>query len=302
MPMSINYMTHLSLGRVSNLPTVWTNVLAAGAVAGATLDVSSWLPLLIAMSLFYIAGMYYNDACDTEHDKLHQPHRPIPSERISRDRVEACALLYVTFGVLLVYYARMSAPDAQGSGSVGWLLCVAALITSIVIYDRHHKQNPLSPVLMALCRATVLLTTSYTLTAALSPMVFAAMFSTLSWIIGLTYFAKHEQSLEGPATLVDRWPLVLMSVPVFTGLALGLSSSLSVLIPTVLLVPVIAIAHARITRGTGSQKGQAIAVMIAGVCLVDGIFISWVWGFNAALISLAGFALTLALQRWVAGT
>ncbi len=298
----MNYMTHLTLGRVSNLPTVWTNVLAASAVTGATLGLSSCLLLLVAMTLFYIAGMYYNDACDADYDSQHQQHRPIPSGHISRDRVEAYALGYATIGLLLVYSARMSAPDAQGSGSAGWLVSVAMLLGFIIIYNRHHKQNPLSPLLMAGARACVLLTTSYALTASLSPILFAAMLCTLSWIIGLTYFAKHEHSIDSPRTLLDYWPLALMSIPVFMGTALGVSSSASALVPAALLIPVIVTAHARVTKGTGAEKGQAIGLMIAGICLVDGVFLSMVWGLSGAVTCIVGFGLTLALQKWVAGT
>jgi 4-hydroxybenzoate polyprenyltransferase len=49
--------TALRLGRVSNLPTVWTNVMAGLALNGGTLDPRVILPLGIAVSLFYVAGL-----------------------------------------------------------------------------------------------------------------------------------------------------------------------------------------------------------------------------------------------------
>ena len=66
--------TALRLGRVSNLPTVWTNVLAAaalsGALAGSHGDAGAGAlgGLLLAMSLFYVGGMFLNDAFDLMHD------------------------------------------------------------------------------------------------------------------------------------------------------------------------------------------------------------------------------------------
>jgi len=57
---------YLLLARVSNLPTVWTNVLAA--VAGAGVSISGFDPglagVIIALSMLYSAGMFLNDVCD----------------------------------------------------------------------------------------------------------------------------------------------------------------------------------------------------------------------------------------------
>jgi len=294
-------MTHLSLGRVSNLPTVWTNVLAAGAMAGAAMPSDGWLSVLIAMSLFYIAGMYYNDVCDAQYDKQHQPHRPIAAALITRERVEAYAIAYALLGFLLVYNARMAAPMASESASVGWLLSVCALVALIIAYNRHHKNNPLSPLIMAACRAAVLVTTGYTLTGTLPPMLLLMVLATLCWVIGLTYFAKHEQSDRVSTHLLNRWPLALMSVPVFIGVTLSLFN-IAVLFPLAVLVPVIVIAYKRITEGTAAQKGQSIGLMIAAISLVDSLFLASVWGMTGALAGIGLFALTLVLQRWVSGT
>ena len=47
----------LRLGRVSNLPTVWTNTLAGIALAGGSVVDRRTLSLIVALSLFYVAGM-----------------------------------------------------------------------------------------------------------------------------------------------------------------------------------------------------------------------------------------------------
>ncbi len=73
--------TLLKLGRVSNLPTVWTNVLAGTVLAAGT--VQSWRTglVLLAMSLFYVGGMYLNDYFDRAIDARERPQRPIPARR-----------------------------------------------------------------------------------------------------------------------------------------------------------------------------------------------------------------------------
>ncbi len=58
----VTWPTALRLGRVSNLPTVWTNVLAGAVLSGAPLAPVRVLALMLGLSTFYIAGMYLNDA------------------------------------------------------------------------------------------------------------------------------------------------------------------------------------------------------------------------------------------------
>src|ERR1700733_16333044 len=76
-------ITLLTLGRVSNLPTVWTNVLAGAVLSGG--DWRNWRLglMLVAMSLFYVGGMYLNDYFDRTIDARERPERPIPSGEIS---------------------------------------------------------------------------------------------------------------------------------------------------------------------------------------------------------------------------
>ena len=52
----------LKIGRVSNLPTVWTNVVAGAFLAGVATDTVTLLWLMLAVTLFYTGGMYLNDA------------------------------------------------------------------------------------------------------------------------------------------------------------------------------------------------------------------------------------------------
>src|SRR5436190_19900248 len=79
----------LVLGRVSNLPTIWSNCLAGWALAGGvplTGDFRQmieapvrFLALCAGASLLYAGGMYLNDAFDVEFDRQHRRERPIPS-------------------------------------------------------------------------------------------------------------------------------------------------------------------------------------------------------------------------------
>ena len=58
---------HLSLARISNAPTVVSNVLAGVALASviAPVTVGGTALLAVAMVLYYTAGMYLNDLFDS---------------------------------------------------------------------------------------------------------------------------------------------------------------------------------------------------------------------------------------------
>jgi 4-hydroxybenzoate polyprenyltransferase len=47
---------------------------------------------------------------------------------------------------------------------------------------------------------------------------------------------------------------------------------------------------------------RAVALMIAGISLVDALLIATASIPTAAVVALAGFPATLVLQRWVSGT
>src|SRR3954452_796413 len=76
------WRTLLVLGRVSNLPTVWSNCLAAWLLGGGGKNWDRFALVCSGATLLYIGGMYLNDAFDANFDAQHRRERPIPSGRI----------------------------------------------------------------------------------------------------------------------------------------------------------------------------------------------------------------------------
>src|SRR5436190_24060487 len=86
--------TLLVLGRVSNLPTVWSNCLAGWWLGGA--GNSDRLPVVFAgATCLYIGGMFLNDAMDVEFDRVHGKERPIPSLAIRLEAVSRWGLSWL---------------------------------------------------------------------------------------------------------------------------------------------------------------------------------------------------------------
>lgn len=171
--------TVLRLARVSNLPTVWSNVIAASVVAGGVqTGALAWI--LVAMSALYTGGMVLNDALDREIDARERPERPLPSGQISLTAVWVIGGALLAAGVIVL--ASFGAGGAMGG---------MALATAILLYDVWHKGNPLSPVIMGLCRALVYVTTALAAGAALSPAILGAALALLLYVVALTQLAKR---------------------------------------------------------------------------------------------------------------
>jgi 4-hydroxybenzoate polyprenyltransferase len=189
----------LRLGRVSNLPTVWTNVAAGMALAGARALAAVLLALLaLAASLLYVGGMYLNDAFDARWDAVHRPERPIPAGDVGAATVFVAGFAMLGAGVLVVAVAT------GGDGRP--LIAALALAVLIVLYDVSHKGNPLAPVIMALCRVTVYMLAALALTPEPLPGVFyLGAGALLLYLVFLSTLARKE-------TLHPRLPKMIGSL------------------------------------------------------------------------------------------
>ena len=170
---------YLLLARVSNLPTVWTNVTAAHVVADASL--TTLLTGIVSISLFYTGGMFLNDAFDAAFDAAARADRPIPAGDVSRGEVFSIGALLLAAGELLLLAMPYPAP------AVAW---GAGLAAAIVFYDFKHKGQSFGPVIMGLCRALVYPTIAAGVIGRVSPPIAIAAIVMWAYVIGLTQVAK----------------------------------------------------------------------------------------------------------------
>ncbi|NUT87669.1 UbiA family prenyltransferase [Pseudomonas corrugata] len=204
----LNIKTWMTLGRVSNLPTVWTNTLAAALLAssaGALTPPSSlvWLLLLAALSLLYLAGMLLNDLLDADWDQQHHNPRPITLGLVSRQQVRlATALLLMLAAAALLGLSRLI-------DQPHWMLGSAILLVGCILgYNVLHKKYAHSVWLMGACRSALYLTAAASLAIPPGPIWLCAMLLGV-YISGLTYLARQEHRNQ----LLSRLPLLLMLSP-----------------------------------------------------------------------------------------
>jgi len=287
--------TLLELARISNLPTVWSNVVAGAVLGGVPPGVLPVVVVGASGSLLYSGGMFLNDAFDSEIDARERPERPIPSGRIARSTV-----LALGYGMLALALAILV------TAGIDLAVAGAAVALGVVVYDRWHKGVVWSPVVMGFCRAGLYVMGALAVGTRLDGAVLLPAASLLFYVVGLTYVARFEN-----ASAVGRvWPTAFLLAPVtVVVLSLDLAGE-----PTehFSALAVVLLAHVAWTlralvialRGGRGRVPRAVVGLIAGISLVDAAFIALrhEQEYEVILLPLAAFGLTLLFQRWVRGT
>ncbi len=276
------WRTALKLGRVSNLPTIWSNVVAGSALAGGA-PLQSIIGIGVAISAMYVAGMFLNDAFDKDIDARERPERPIPSGEIGSDAVILVGALMLVAGVAMLTMIDLR----SGISGVG-------LARAILLYNWDHKGNPLAPFVMGLCRALVYVAAA---SAALTPLTSAVLIpaaATLAYVAGLTYTAR----MESVDRVVSLWPLPLLAAPAVVTLA-DLDFSPAAMIALIALAACAYRVAVLLRRRAAGDVSRAVGLLIAAISLNDALFAATTGMDYAAIACLACFALTIALQRYV---
>jgi 4-hydroxybenzoate polyprenyltransferase len=229
------WRAYLLLARVSNLPTVWTNVLAGIAAAGAAVSWPRYTRLSIAITLLYTGGMFLNDAFDAAFDARVRPDRPIPAGDVTRGEV---------FGVGFTLLIAGEVALAVGQSSLAPLVWGTLLGAAITYYDFHHKRNPLAPVVMGSCRGLVYCVAAAAATGGVGGRVAGSAMALTGYVVALTWVARRTAA-------ASPWP---------------------------------------------------VALLLAGISIVDAAVIALFGPMWLAWLAVSGFVLTLAFQRIVPGT
>jgi hypothetical protein len=291
--------TLLELGRVSNLPTVWSNVACGAALSGAPLQVAPLALVAVAGSLFYVGGMLLNDAFDAEIDRRERPERPIPSGRATLSEVYGAGFGMLAAGLVLL--AAGAALRISPAG-IAWPLAGLGTTLAIVAYNRWHKGYAWSPVVMGLCRAGLYVLGAFAVSATPDPQLIPAAISLLLYIVGLTHIARFET-----ASVVGKlWPVAFLFTPLIYGFAHpALRTSAQTAIP---LVACMMFSAASTVRALGFAKlggrsiGRAVVSLIAGISLLDALFAACAGAHLVVLASFLATALTFAGQKRIRGT
>ena len=280
--------TLLRLGRVSNLPTVWTNVIAGATIANAAANIVDVALVGLAMTAFYVGGMYLNDFFDRDIDARERPGRPIHAGDISAGAVSMIGFALLAVGLALLL----------GFGLLT-LIYGLALAGAIVLYDAWHKGNIFAPMIMGLCRALVYLATGAAVSGEINLALIAGAVALAAHVIGLTYAAKQENLNE----IGRLWPLAVLAAPLLVALP-GIMSGLLVFIGCLLLCAAdIAAVRLLVQRAAPYAVPRAVSMLIAAICLVDALAVAlYGGGILLACVCASGYLLTSVFQIFIPGT
>lgn len=202
---------YLDICRISNLPSVWTNVLCAYLLATGEFSWQAYLTPALALSCFYLAGMCFNNVCDAPHDLTHRPSRPIPSGTIThRGALHFSAILFV---IGFVFSSRTFHVESTYA---------ASLLVALIIWNAFdYKQNPLSILLMASCRFLMFAVTSLTVTGTIPATVWIAGGTQFAYVLCLSIATRYESDKAGPFSF-SAFPFMLAGISLLDGVMMAL--------------------------------------------------------------------------------
>lgn len=285
-PAMARWRTFLILGRVSNLPTVWSNCLAGWWLGGAG-NVGKLPWLVIGMTCLYLGGMFLNDAFDADFDRQHRAERPIVSGAMSLEAVWRWGLAWLASGAFcLIWLGSLT-------GTLG-----VALLVCIVLYDALHKMIPAAPVLMGACRLLVYVIAASAGSTGVTGWAAWCGLALMAYVVGLSCLARHE-SAGGPS---DYFSLVLLAVPIVLALIMngGSYREAALLLSAVLALWIIRSLRPLFWSPEPDVKG-AVSNLLAGIVFVDLLAVLDV-PRAAGLVFLVCFAAALLARRYIPAT
>ncbi len=249
-----HWRTLLILGRVSNLPTVWSNCLAGWWLGGG--GNYGRLPALLAgTTLLYLGGTFLNDVFDVEFDRQYRKERPIPSGAISCAATRRLALTWLALGSACLIGLGIS------TGSLGLLLLI-----SIMVYDAVHKVAAVSPVLLGLCRFLVYATAASVSAGGVTGVVLWCGLALAAYVVGLSFPARVESTFRR----ISFWPFALLAAPILLAMLLNAREyrKPALLLSALLALWVIRSVWPALGSG-GCAIGSTVSSLLAGIVIVD---------------------------------
>ncbi|WP_298769800.1 hypothetical protein [uncultured Shewanella sp.] len=306
-----SWIIFFTLGRVSNLPTIWTNVLAASLFTVVMLEqqapvlnlalLSRWGLILIGISLMYLGGMFLNDAFDAKWDKAHQVVRPITQEWISQETVYIVSYCLLFSGILLLTLTGWQYLDTLDGLNAGVFLFLL-----ILFYNLFHKTWGYARLLMGGCRAGVYLTAGLLMGGISKGLIWVSLCLGM-YIIGITLLAQFEhQSGEGPHryNLLCIVLLLLLS-PCYLLFFIPLNPIFYLLLSGfvfILLRQIAPLIRHFFSHKTLFIRPSNIGALLATIPLFDALVLASVQQFGACVVCLCVYVCLPKLQQWISPT
>ncbi|VUD69085.1 hypothetical protein TDB9533_04451 [Thalassocella blandensis] len=298
----MKFNTALELGRTSNIPTVWTNVICAIVMTQVAFDFYVVIFAALCLSLFYLAGMFLNDLFDIEWDTANNNPRPLVRGETTYREVLYFSLAFIVSAFVIICLVVFTGDTTMTplhrvypfAGAVLLLIC-------ILLYDWKHKAWSFSPWIMGACRLCVYLTAAGFVAAWNGKLAMAGL-ALLFYIAGITYLAKAEQQNR----ILSYVPAGLLFTPALVAMMLGYSEPMAWLLIAINLLWVGSTIVASLPNPQAPQKKlpvpKLVGRLLAGICLGDAMLVACSGHIFATVICVFAFVLCLLLQKRISAT
>jgi 4-hydroxybenzoate polyprenyltransferase len=203
--MSSRVVSWLQLLRLPNVFTAVADVAMGYLITPHEFQSGQQFGMLVTIScLLYLSGMVLNDVFDTDVDAIEQPHRPIPSGRVSRRTAGIVGWGMLIVGTLVAWYLSYAVNNWR-PGAVATILAAC-----IIMYDGALKRNRIAPLVMGECR---LLNVLLGMSLMIIPWGKAEILIAVgigTYVAGVTMFARTDAHVSSRRRLV-RGLIVLVA-------------------------------------------------------------------------------------------
>ena len=252
---------HLVIARVADLPSVWSNCVAAWALA-----VGRFLPtlavMIVALPLIHIGAMYLNNAWNALTRPGQEGETSAKRGPAGRYRSFIIALVFLGAGLFLVW----------GEGWPTFAMAVG-LTGVIVAYDVLNARVGWSPFLMALYHAMIYFTIAVASTKGVNTND-GINTKLLLWALALAVYvvALSFVARGGKASFFKRYPpLVLMLFPPILNCY---EFTAQRMVFSLLFILWLLYSLYFLVWPKGKRFNEALGALIAGICLVDLLAVS----------------------------
>jgi len=289
--------------RPSNLPTVWSNVLA-GALLGGGDAIFTGLPvMLLAGTMFYTGGMVLNDLADRRIDLLRGTPRPLAQGLIGVRSAGIVAALLLAGGAALPVLADVRS----------WLLS-AVLLVAIIAYDLLNKRVSASILLMGVCRGVLVMLAAQTCGGDPLAVAVLALAAAVTIATVLITIVARDEHLQRP-TPRARAGVVIGFVPVLLFVPLGAGEAdpgSSLMTPGLVIALIWALCAALLGLRSAAHllrppiaPRRAVMGWLAGLPCIDAVALAlggslMLWWMSGIPIVLS--IATMAAHRRISGT
>ena len=273
----------LVTGRMSLLPTVWSNCLAGWWLGGGG-SAGNLALLWLGTTCLYLGGAFLNDACDAQHDVMFRRARPIPAGEIEQRTVWLISLALLAAGVFFL-------------AMFGQTTTVLAfwLVGLIVAFNASHKVFTGWPVLVAIGRLALYMVAASTATEGVTGLAVWSGLALAVYVLGVDFLAQSKKS----GSALPFWPTFLFFAPLLLAWLANGEGYRSVACVLSLLLGLWIFLCLRYSFGAPSRNiGHTINGLTAGMVLADFLAVGpeslWLGAFFMPF-----YVAVLVLQRFV---